>query len=226
MALFQPSLGYKDYRLEFFGQIETKSMDWMVRAHDAQNYYAMKFKVIEPGLRPVIAMVHYPVVGGRPGHSTETPLNVMIHNSMPYRVAVDVHGNRIVTSIEGQEVDTWVDDTLPSGGVGFFAEAGSRSRLYWMKLYKNDDLLGRICAYLAGNGSGTQTAEVWGPGIPAGPNSLRFQRRATTRLRRLQCLSACRSAPEGEQIDGGRNHGVSHQFRDRQDHAAGGDEYR
>ena len=170
MALFRPSLGYKDYRLEFFGLVESKSLDWMVRARDSKNYTAMKFTTLEAGLRPIIAVAHYPVVGGQVGHRIETPLNVMVHNNTPYHVAVEVRGNRVVTSIEGQEVDSWTDDSLlASGGVGFFSEAGAKARLYWMKVYKNDDLLGRICAYLAGTGSGANTAELWGPGVPADP---------------------------------------------------------
>ena len=105
--------------MEFFGQIENKSMGWAVRAHDTQNYYAMKLTVIEPGLRPVIAMVHYPVVGGKKGRPVEIPLNVMVHNNTPMQVEVDVHGNKLLTSVDGQLVDTWIDDTLVAGGVGF-----------------------------------------------------------------------------------------------------------
>ena len=150
LALYRPSAVYSDYRLEFFAQIESKSMGWVVRARDLQNYYAMKFTVVDPGLRPIIAMVHYPVVGGKKGHKVEVPLSVMVHNNTPYHVAVEVKGNRVTTSIEGQEVDRWVDDTLASGGVGFFSEPGERARLYWMKLAVHDDLLGRICAYFSG----------------------------------------------------------------------------
>jgi hypothetical protein len=150
LALYRPSAVYSDYRLEFFAQIESKSMGWVVRARDLQNYYAMKFTVVDPGLRPIIAMVHYPVVGGKKGRKVEVPLSVMVHNNTPYHVAVEVKGNRVTTSIEGQEVDRWVDDTLASGGVGFFSEPGERARLYWMKLAVHDDLLGRICAYLSG----------------------------------------------------------------------------
>jgi hypothetical protein len=150
LALYRPSAVYSDYRLEFFAQIESKSMGWVVRARDMQNYYAMKFTVVEPGLRPIIAMVHYPVVGGKKGNKVEVPLSVMVHNDTAYHVAVEVKGNRVITSIEGQEVDRWIDDTLPSGGVGFFSEPGERARLYWMKLAANDDFLGRICAYLSG----------------------------------------------------------------------------
>jgi len=52
LALYRPSAVYSNYRLEFFAQIESKSMGWVVRARDLQNYYAMKFTVVESGLRP------------------------------------------------------------------------------------------------------------------------------------------------------------------------------
>jgi hypothetical protein len=168
LALFRPSLTYTDYRLEFFGQIENKSMGWVVRAHDKQNYYAMKFTVLEAGLRPVIAMTHYPVVGGKRGHKVEVPLSVMMHHNTPVHVAVDVQGNRVTASVEGQQVDSWTDDLLPKGGVGFFSEAGERARLYWMKVSKNQDWLGTICSYLSdAAGDSRDTAEVLGPQSPA-----------------------------------------------------------
>jgi len=165
LAIFRPSVQYTDYHLEFFGQIENKSMGWTVRAKDTKNYYAMKVAVVEPGLRPIVAVMHYPVVGGKKGKLSTTPLNVMVHNNKPFQVAVDVKGNRMITSIDGQEVDTWIDDTIPAGGVGFFADAGEKARLYWMKISKNEDFMGRVCAYISsklGDGS-TATAELWAP---------------------------------------------------------------
>lgn len=165
MALFQPSLNYTDYHMEFYGQIEEKSMGWVVRAQDKKNYYAMKFKVIEPGLRPIIAIVHYQVTNGKRGHVEETPLNVMVHNNEPYHVSVDVRGNRFMAAIEGEPVESWTDDAPRKGGVGFFSDTGERARLYWMKISRNQDWLGRFCAYLSGDsGSGQQVAEIWGLG--------------------------------------------------------------
>jgi hypothetical protein len=124
----------------------------VVRAHDRQNYYAMKFTVVQAGLRPTIAMVHYAVTAGHTGRPVETPLTeVMVHNNTPYHVAVTVQGSLIVTSIEGQEVDRWIDDRIPTGGVGFYSDAGERARLYWMKVSKNEDFLGKVCAYLYGS---------------------------------------------------------------------------
>ena len=166
LALFQPSIKYDDYRLEFYGQIESKSVGWVVRAADKHNYQAMKFTVIEPGIRPIIALVHYNVVGGKRGPRIQTPLNVMVHNNQPYHVAVDVRGNRFTTSIEGEQIGSWTDSTLASGGIGFFSEAGERARLYWMKVSKNQDWLGRICSYIAGSNSSSQTADLFRPSIP------------------------------------------------------------
>ena len=150
LAFFQPSMKFTDYRMEFFGQIESKGMGWVVRAQDDKNYYAMKFQVIQSGLRPIIGLVHYPVVNGVPGKRKETPLNVMVHNNTSYHVNVAVNGTHIVTSIEGQEVDHWIQDDAKTGGVGLFSEAGERSRVYWVKVAKNEDFLGRVCAYLSG----------------------------------------------------------------------------
>ena len=149
LALFRPTLKFNDYRMEFFGQIETKSIGWTVRATDAKNYHAMKLTVVEAGIRPFVALVHYNVVDGKSGHRTQTPLNVMVHNNRPMQFAVDVRGNRFVTSIDGEEVDSFIDNTLVAGGVGFFSEAGERARLYWMRVSRNDDWLGHVCAMLA-----------------------------------------------------------------------------
>ena len=165
LELFRPSLNFADYRLEFFGQIESKGLGWAMRGRDKQNYYAMKLNVIQAGLRPVVAMVHYPVVEGKKGHTVETPLNIMVHHNEPFHVSVDVSGNRFTASVEGQRVESWTDDALPVGGVGFFTEASERARLYWMKVTKNDDWLGSLCSFLAGNRA-REVAELWAPGIP------------------------------------------------------------
>jgi hypothetical protein len=166
LALFQPTVHYTDYRMEFFGQIEDRSMSWVVRGKDTKNYYAMKFNIVSPGLRPILSMTHYPVVGGKQGHKVETPLSVMVQNNMPYHVSVEVKGSHYTASIEGQEVDSWSDDTLLAGGVGFFSEAGARARIYWMKVAKNDDWLGRLCSHIAGDEGPRDTAWLDRPALP------------------------------------------------------------
>jgi hypothetical protein len=181
LALFRPTLKFNDYRMEFFGQIETKSIGWTVRTADAKNYHAMKLTVIEAGIRPFVALVHYDVVDGKSGHRTQTPLNVMVHNNAPIQFAVDVRGNRFVTSIDGEEVDSFVDNKPVAGGVGFFSDAGERARLYWMRVSRNDDFLGHICAMLA-DGTSIAAAEMRKPELPGGvpPPGMPGERDTTT----------------------------------------------
>ena len=153
LALYRPSVPLSDYHFEFMAQIENKSVDWVVRAKDADNYYALKFTVLQGGPRPIMAMVHYPVIGGQRGSRIQTPLRMMIHANTPYRVTVDVKGNRYRTFIEDQEADFWTDDRLKTGGVGFFSEASEHARVYWVKLESHPDILGRICGLLSGKGN-------------------------------------------------------------------------
>lgn len=161
LAIYRPSVPLADYRFEFMAQIETKSVDWVVRAKDADNYYALKFTVLQPGPRPLVAMVHYPVIGGHPGARVQTPLRMMIHANTPYRVSVDVKGNRYRAFIEDQEADVWTDDKLKTGGVGFFSDAGEHARVYWVKLESHGDILGRICGLLSGkNSDGATNKEI------------------------------------------------------------------
>ncbi len=148
LALYKPSHDMSDYKMEFLAQIERKSVDWVFRAEDEQNYYAMKLAVTEPGPRPLVALVRYAVVDGKRESHGEQPLQVMMHNNRPYRVSVDVKGNRFLTSIEGQVVDSWSDDRLKSGGVGLFTEGTEKARVYWLKVTKNSDFLGKLCSIL------------------------------------------------------------------------------
>ncbi len=158
LALFQPSLAYNDYRMEFFGEIEDKGLSWAVRGSDTRNYYAMKFHVVESGLRPIISLVHYPVVAGKRGHAVEVPLSVMTHNHTPYHVSVEVKGSHYRVSVEGEEVGAWSDDSLLDGGIGFFSEPGERARIYWVKVFHNDDWLGRLCEHIAAVGADPESA--------------------------------------------------------------------
>lgn len=157
LALYRPSVPLSDYRFEFMTQVESKSVDWVVRAHDAGNYYALKFAIVQPGPRPIMAMVRYAVVDGTRGARVQTPLRMMIHANTPYRVTVDVKGNQYRAYVEGQQADYWTDDRFKTGGVGFFSESGERARVYWVKLESHGDILGRICGLLSGKSSEGET---------------------------------------------------------------------
>ncbi len=165
LGLYKDSKDMTDYRLEFLAQIERKSLGWVFRATDEKNYHAMKLTVANnQSPRLMASLIHYSVVAGEKGQEVETPLQIMLHHNRPYRVQVDVKGNQFKTSVEGQVVDTWSDDRLRAGAVGFFTDSGEKARLYWMRISKNTDFLGRLCAFLAPGG----LPGVWMPFV--GPN--------------------------------------------------------
>ena len=68
---------------------------------------------------------------------------------MLYRVRLDVHGDDFSLTVQGQMVDTWSEPRLTRGGIGFLQRAGEESRLRWVQVTHQYDMLGRLCAYLA-----------------------------------------------------------------------------
>ncbi|MEN6533153.1 MAG: hypothetical protein ABFD60_12665 [Bryobacteraceae bacterium] len=151
LAIYTPSVDMQDYHVEFLAQIDRKAVSWVYRAADQMNYYAAKLTVVKSGPAPEVALVRYAVVNGVEGPHTEVPIRLLMQNGTPYKVRVAVKGTDFSTSIEGQLVDHWRDDRLEKGGVGFYAEAGERARLYWVKLSHQDDFVGRLCSYMYPN---------------------------------------------------------------------------
>ena len=167
VALYRPSLALTDYRVEFLAQVDRKSVGWVVRAQNFQNFYALDLRVVKSGRRPMLSLVRYPVVEGREGRRVEVPVPFRLQNNVPYRIAMDVKGRQFAASIDGQEIDSWSEDTLSAGGVGLLSEAGAHARVFWVKVTNNDDLLGRICGHLAGALSSGPRTQAW-LGRPAG----------------------------------------------------------
>src|SRR5262249_47984289 len=50
ISLYRPSMRMSNYRLEFTGRIEKKSLGWVFRASDSRNYYAGKLEAFSPPL--------------------------------------------------------------------------------------------------------------------------------------------------------------------------------
>jgi hypothetical protein len=113
----------------------------------------MKLAVVQQAPRMIVSLVRYSVIDGRKSTPTQTPLPMMMHGNRPYRIQVDVKGTQFSTAVEGQTVDAWSDDRLRAGAVGFFTDSGEKARLYWMRISKNTDFLGRLCAILAPSGA-------------------------------------------------------------------------
>lgn len=149
LAMLSQSLRLSDYRLEFSAQIERKAVGWVFRASDAHNYYATKLIQSKQGPAPAFFIVRYAVIGGRERLKMQLPLPVTPSIKTMLHVRQEIRGAQFTTYLDGQIMDTWSDAALPSGGVGFFADAGESAYIRWIEVVHNDDALGRLYSYLA-----------------------------------------------------------------------------
>src|SRR5262249_17537428 len=149
LALYRPSVGLTDYQMQFLGMIDKKSLSWVARASDFDNYYVVKLMVLKPGPVPTIGVTRYAVVNGKADARVDTAVPIDARPDMLYRVRLDLHGDDFALSVQGQMVDSWSEPRLAHGGVGFFSAPGEESRLRWVQVTHQYDMLGRLCAYLA-----------------------------------------------------------------------------
>jgi hypothetical protein len=129
ITIYRPSLKLSDYRIEFQGEIDSKSIGWVFRALDPYNYYAMKLSIVTPGLSPKMALIKYVVLQGHETEVGRVPLDMAVRNDTLFSVRMDVRGSKFSTFVQGQPVDVWTDEQIKSGGVGFLNERAERARV-------------------------------------------------------------------------------------------------
>jgi hypothetical protein len=149
LALYRPSLNLSDYEMDFLGLIDKKALSWVVRAADFDNYYVVKIVVLKPGPMPTVGITRYAVINGRAQDRVDTLAAINARTDMLYRVNMNVREDSFLLTIQGTVVDNWSDPRLRKGGVGFFSQQGEESRLRWLQITHQYDMLGRLCAYLA-----------------------------------------------------------------------------
>ena len=149
LALYRPSIDLTDYQLQFLGLIDKKALSWVVRAADFDDYYVVKLVVLKPGPVPTIGVTRYAVIHGVAQDRADTTAFINAREDMLYRVRMDIHGDIFALTVQGQLVDSWSEPRLRTGGVGFFTARGESSRLRWVQVTHQYDMLGRLCAYLA-----------------------------------------------------------------------------
>lgn len=149
LALYRPSMNLTDYQVQFLGMIDKKALSWVVRAADFDNYYVMKLEVLKPGPRTTVGLTRYAVIDGKAVDRVDTVVPMEAQPDTLYRVKLELDGNDFSLTIQGQMVDTWTEPRLPKGGIGFFTARGEESRVRWVALTHQYDMLGRLCAYLA-----------------------------------------------------------------------------
>ena len=149
LALYKPSLALTDYDMDFLGLVDKKALSWVVRAKDFDNYYVVKLVILKSGPLPILGITRYAVIDGKAEARVDTKLAIDARPDMLYRISMNVHDDTFLLSLQGSVVDNWTDSRLKRGGVGFFAPKGEESRLRWLQLTHQYDMLGRLCAYLA-----------------------------------------------------------------------------
>ncbi len=149
LALYKPSLALTDYDMDFLGMVDKKALSWVVRAKDFDNYYVVKLVILKGGPLPTLGITRYAVIDGKAETRVDTKVAIDTRPDMLYRITMNVHDDTFLLSLQGSVVDNWTDSRLKRGGVGFFAPKGEESRLRWLQLTHQYDMLGRLCAYLA-----------------------------------------------------------------------------
>jgi len=149
LAIYRPSVDLSDYQLQFLGMIDKKALSWVVRASDFDDYYVVKLVVLKPGPVPTVGVTRYAVIHGVAQDRGDTTAYINAREDMLYRVRMDIHGDVFALTVQGQLVDSWTEPRLRKGGVGFFTSRGEASRLRWVQVTHQYDMLGRLCAYLA-----------------------------------------------------------------------------
>jgi hypothetical protein len=149
VGFLQQSMSLVNYRMEFMGQIERKSLGWAFRAKDENNYYVAKLTIARPGPLPIVDLVHYPVTNGKEGPKVSVMLPFSVQNDTLYQVEMNIRGDEFRASVNGHVVDSWSDGRLRAGGVGFVSGKGETARVRWIRVSDHDDVIGRVCSYLS-----------------------------------------------------------------------------
>jgi hypothetical protein len=106
-----------------------KSIGWVFRAADPENYYAMKIATVSSALPLKVALFKYLVANGRQTQVGRVPIDMAIQPDTTFNIREDVRGPRFTTYIQGQQIDSWTDDQLKVGGVGFLNEREERGKV-------------------------------------------------------------------------------------------------
>jgi hypothetical protein len=149
LAFYKPSMALRDYSLEFLGQIQGRSLNWVFRAKDARNYYAVRIVITRPGPMPEAQIIQYAVIDGKEERHKVLPTPYPVRPDTMYLVRVDVRGSEFSIYLQGQPLYNFSDDRLKEGGIGFFTPKGDKSFLRWVQVKHQYDYIGRLCALLA-----------------------------------------------------------------------------
>ncbi len=131
LALYGPTRELIDYELEFLARIDTRSLNWVVRAAGLDEYLRCTLTAVGGG---ELEFSRCAVVGGVAQAPVTATQRLPGKPRTAMTVGTRVYGDTFTVSVDGNSIDSWDDDRFPMGGVGFIGAPDDRARLYWVRV--------------------------------------------------------------------------------------------
>jgi hypothetical protein len=153
LNLFRPSLDRAEYEAAFAGLVRRGGLGFVVRASGPENYCAIRFTWRGKGREKRSVLARYAVVKGvRSKEDKIVALPFELEENKIQNIQVAVRGNRITILVNGRGVDSFTEDRLSAGGIGFLADPGDAALVHSLAVSGNDDATGRAFAWVLGFG--------------------------------------------------------------------------
>jgi hypothetical protein len=117
LALYLPTLEMSDYDLEFLGRIDTRTLNWVVRAGGGDTHLRCTLTVVEGG--QIDHMAERWSAGTAEDVIARIPASREASSWVPTRLSVR------------QAIDS--GHTPATGGIGFMGAPEDRARIYWVR---------------------------------------------------------------------------------------------
>jgi hypothetical protein len=131
LALYGPTRELIDYELEFLARIDTRSLNWVVRAAGLDEYLQCTLTAVGGG---ELEFSRCAVVGGVAQAPVTATQRLPGKPRAAMTVGTRVAGDTFTVTVDGNSIDSWDDDRFPMGGVGFIGAPDDRARLYWVRV--------------------------------------------------------------------------------------------
>jgi hypothetical protein len=131
LALFTPTIDQRDYDMEFLARIDNRSVTWVFRAANLNEYHLATITSTAAG---GYEFGRGTVIGGVSEITATTPIPILLNRKNAITIRLRAMGNEFSVSLDGQVIDTWTDSRLPVGGIGFVGAPDDRARIYWVRL--------------------------------------------------------------------------------------------
>jgi hypothetical protein len=134
LALYKPSLGLRDYELQFLVRVDKGAVTCVFRASGFDEYYAASVSAAPDGTREFSRRT---VIAG--AIESPEPLKLPPGTRAAFTVKLRARGREFSVHVDGQSIESWTDDRLQSGGIGFMGAPEDRARLYWVRISRLGD---------------------------------------------------------------------------------------